>query len=188
MANTNAPLGLRPIRHMTGGSIRANEYSIASAYASNIFYGHPVEMTGTGKNIQIAAAANADNIGVFAGCRYVDSSGDQQFSRYWPASTTATEIVALVYDDPDIVFETQCDTLAEADIGNQMDWNAGTGSTSTGNSGAYADESTKATTGKSLRILGLVPRPDNAYGAYAKAEVVFAEHALKGVVAGVGGV
>jgi hypothetical protein len=33
-----------------------------------------------------------------------------------------------------------------------------------------------------------VNRPDNEYGAYAKIEVVFAEHALKGVVAGVGGI
>jgi hypothetical protein len=173
---------------MTGGEIRSNEYSIASAYAANLFTGDPVEMTGTGKNIQLAAAANADNIGVFAGCRYVNAAGEQKFSRYWPASTVATEIVALVYDDPNIVFEAQCDTLAAADIGNQMDWAAGTGSTSTGTSGAYADESTKATTGASLRIMGLVPRPDNAYGAYAKAEVTFAEHVLKGVVAGVGGI
>ena len=69
-----------------------------------------------------------------------------------------------------------------------MQWAAGTGSTTTGNSGAYASNSTKGTTNGQLRIERLVPRVDNAYGAYAKAEVSWAEHALKGVVAGVGGV
>ena len=147
-----------------------------------------MEMTGTGTNIQVAAAGNVDNIGVFAGVRYVDGQGNQVFSRYWPTGTTATDIVAYVYDDPNIVFEIQADTIAEADIGQLIDWNLGSGSTSTGVSGAYAEESTKGSTGKSLRIVRLVPRVDNAYGAYAKIEVVFAEHAIKGVVSGVGGV
>lgn len=188
MANTNAPFGFRPRRHLTGGNIRQSEYSIASAYNTNIFKGDPVEMTGTGKNVQLAAAANADNIGIFAGVRYVNAQGEQKFSKHWPADQVATEIVAYVYDDPNIVYECQIDTIAEADVGNQVDWNAGTGSTTTGVSGAYADESTKGTTGGALRILGLVQNPRNAYGAYAKIEVAFAEHVLKGVVSGVGGV
>lgn len=188
MANVNSPFGLRPVRHLTGGMIRLSEYSIASGYSTSLFYGDPVEMTGTGQNIALAAPGNADNIGVFGGCRYVDAQGNQVFSKMWPASTTATEIVALVYDDPDIVFECQISTVAAGDVGNLVDWAAGTGSSATGVSGAYADESTKATTDKSLRIMRLVPRVDNAYGAYAKVEVVFIEHALKGVVAGVGGV
>lgn len=189
MANVNSPHGLRPVRHMTGGDVRVNEYSIASAYATNIFFGDPVEMTGTGKNIQLAAAQNVDNIGVFAGCRYVNAQGEQKFSKYWPASTSATEIVAMVYDDPNIVYEIQCDTLAEGDIGQLVDWAAGTGSTTTGVSGAYADLTTgTATTNMSLRLIELKKSPDNAYGAYAKAYVVFAEHVLKGVVAGVGGI
>lgn len=188
MANTNAPFGLRPVGHLSGGDVRLHEYSIATGYASNIFQGDPVEMTGTGKNIQLAAAGNADNLGVFWGCRYVDSGGNQQFSRYWPASTAATDIVALVYDDPNIIYECQIDTIAAADIGNLVDWAAGTGSTSTGVSGAYADESTKATINAALRVLEIVSRPGNAYGAYAKIHVAFAEHVMKGVVAGVGGV
>jgi len=188
MANVNGPFGLRPARHSTGGVIRASEYSIASAYATSIFTGDVVEMTGTGTNIAKAAAENVDNIGVFAGCRYVDSQGKQQFSQYWPASTTASDIVAFVYDDPNIVFEAQCDTLAAADIGALADWNVGTGSTTTGQSGLYVVASSTGTTGKALRLLQAKPSPDNAYGAYAKVEVVFAEHVMKGVVSGVGGI
>lgn len=189
MANTNAPHGLRAVKHMTGGVVRTNEYTIASAYNTNIFYGDQVEMTGTGKNVALAAATNVDNIGMFAGCRYVNAAGEQKFSKYWPADTVATEIVALVYDDPNIVFEAQCDTLAAADIGTLVDWNAGTGSTSTGMSGGYMDVGAgTATTDQTYRLIELKPSPDNAYGAYAKAYVVFAEHVLKGVVAGVGGI
>ena len=189
MANQNTPFGLRPIRHLGGGTIRANEYSIASEYATSIFTGDVVELTGTGKNVAKAAAQNVDNIGVFAGCRYVDSQGNQQFSQYLPASTAATDIVAFVYDDPNIVFEVQGDSVAEGDIGALADWNVGTGSTTTGQSGLYAVvNSATGTTGKSLRIIELINRPDNDYGAYAKIAVAFAEHVALGVVAGVGGV
>ena len=188
MANRDGANGLRPSRHLTGGVVRANEYSIASEYNTNIFTGDVVEMTGTGKNVAVAAGGNVDNVGVFAGCRYVNAQGEQKFSAYWPANTTATDIVALVYDDPNIVFSAQCDTLAEADVGLLTDWDDGAGSVVSGQSGRELAASLGATTGQALRILGLVPSPDNAYGAFAKVEVAFAEHVMKGVVAGVGGI
>jgi len=188
MANVNGPFGLRPMRHQTGGKIGANEYSIASGYATSIYTGDVVERTGTGRNIAQAAAGNGDNIGVFAGCRYVDQHGKQVFSQYWPANQVATEVVAFVYDDPNIVFEAQCDTLAEGDEGALADWVVGTGSIVTGDSGLTVESSSTATTGKSLRIMKLKETPENEYGAYAKAEVMFAEHVLSGSVSGVGGV
>lgn len=189
MANANSPSGLRAVRHIGGGQVRVNNYTIASAYNTDIFHGDVVEMTGTGKNIAKAAATNVDNLGVFKGCRYVNAQGEQVFSKYWPASTVATEVVAEVYDDPNIVFSGQCDTLDEADVGQLVDIHVGTGSATTGVSGLYANVGGgTATTGMSLRILGLVSSPDNAYGAYAKAEFIFAEHVMKGVVSGVGGI
>lgn len=188
MSNTDAKLGFKAVRHLGGGLVRTNAYSIASGYATAIYYGDPVEMTGTGRNIQLAAATNADNIGVFAGVHYKDATGKSVYSKYWPASTTATDVEALVYDDPNTVFEIQGDSVAEGDVGALVDWNAGTGSATTGYSGAYAVVTgATGTADKALRILGLVPRPENAYGAYAKIEVMFAEHSLRGVVAGVGG-
>lgn len=188
MANTNAPNGFRAVGHMTGGCVRVSEYSIESTLAEDIRSGDVVQMTGTGKNIVLSAAGNVDNIGVFSGVRYVDAGGNQIFSNRWPTGTTATDIKAYVYDDPNIIFEAQVDTIAEADIGNLMDLAAGTGSDLTGQSGAYLDESTKATTNATFRVLELKPSPDNAYGAYAKVRCVFAEHVLKGVIAGVGGI
>ncbi|MCB1792545.1 MAG: hypothetical protein KDJ24_19715, partial [Gammaproteobacteria bacterium] len=129
-------------------------------------------------------------IGVFAGCRFIDLEGRVQFKKYWPAAQAiepGTKVEALVYDDPNIIFMAQADTLAEANVGALADWVAGAGNPKSGNSGAQVQGSVTAAIDKSLRILRLLPEVGNEYGAFAKVEVMFAEHALKGVVAGVGG-
>jgi hypothetical protein len=190
MANVNAPCGFRPVRKLGGGEITMNTYSVAATYATAIYDGDPVEMTGTGRQVQLAAADNSDNIGVFKGCSYKTASGEVVFSHHWPGvSDGKTDIKAYVIDDPDVIFEIQADACAESEIGVLADWNAGTGNSSTGMSGAYATVTgVTATTGEPLRVMRLVDRPDNAYGAYAKIEVMFAEHALSRVVGGVGGI
>jgi hypothetical protein len=188
MANENTPFGLRPLRLETGGTPPVEEMSMAADYSTAIYYGYPVQMTGTGTNIAVAEAGNVNNIGVFVGCRYVDSDGKQQFSRYWTGESNCTDIVAYVVRAPQTIYECQCDTLAAADIGNLADWDTPAGSTATGNANMNVVGSSVAGTGKSLKLLRLVPRADNAYGAYAKAEVMFVEHEIQQSVSGVGGV
>jgi len=173
---------------MVGGEIRTNDYSIATNYNVKMHHGDPVILTGTGRNVAIGGAGAEETLGVFAGCSYLDSSGKQKHSPYWTGEITNTNIVAHVYDDPYLVFEVQADTIAEGDVGNQMDLAEGTGNDTSGQSGAYLDESTKGTTGAGFLVLGLVNREGNAYGAYAKVEAVWAENTVKGVVSGVGGV
>lgn len=187
MANTDGAFGLRPLRREGGGPLVLEEMSIGSTLAENIFTGDVLIATGTGTNVSLAVGAVEEIVGVFAGCRYVDSSGNQVFSRYWPTGTTATDIVALVYRDPYIIYEAQCDTLAAADVNLLMDYDDGAGSATTGISGREVVASAGASTGQQLRCLRLSPTPGNAYGAYAKAEFMFAENAIKGVVSGVGG-
>lgn len=179
MANVDNAIGFYPVKHRGGGEIRLGQYTIASEYSAAIGRGDVVELTGTGKNIQVAAAANEDNLGVFWGCKYVDTNGNPVYSEYWPASTATkggVAATALVYDDPGIVFRVQCDTLAAADVGALADYDSGTASSTTRLSGRELVASSTGTTGKAIRILGLSNIPDNAYGAYAKADVVFAEH------------
>lgn len=194
MANVNAKFGLRPVRTLGSDNISQSVYSIATNYTTAIYEGDMVEMTGTGRNISKAAGAegtqNLDNIGVFKGCSYKDSTGSMVFSHYWPGvSDGKTEIKAYVIDDPEVIFEVQGDSVAEADVGTLVDWNNGTGSANTGMSGLYAVVSgATATTGKPLRIMGLAPRENNAYGAYAKIEVMLATHVLGRSVGGVGGI
>lgn len=170
------PNGLVPLRHLTGGTIRASEYTIASGYATSIFSGDPVVTVGTGKTIA-QAAAGGNLLGVFAGVRYTDASGDTQFSPYWPASTTATNIVAYVFDDPDIVYEVQADAaVAAAGLGLCYDIVVGTGSTVTGRSAVELDVGATAANAQ-LRTIGFVDRIDAATAsAYPKLEVVIGEH------------
>ena len=187
MANTDAPKGAVPIKHLDGspwnGSL--NEYLIASAYNTTIYFGDFVKMTATGK-IELAAAGNTI-LGVFQGVNYRNSSGEVVFSKYWPASTVtfnSEDAKALVVDQPDVIFEMQqdsdTDTPSQADIGTNADFIAThTGSTLTGLSKEEVDTSTCTTATANLRILRFVPKPDNAVGAYAKVEVLINEHFYK---------
>lgn len=190
MSNNDAPYGLRPSRKLGGGAVANGSYSIADGYISAIYTGDVVQMTGTGKDIELAPAGATNPIGVFIGCNFIDAEGRVSFKPYWPAAQALeanTSCEALVVDDPNVIFRGQADTVAAADVGSLADWVAGAGNPKTGKSGAEVEGSVTATLGKSLRIYGLLPEIGNEYGAYAEVEVMFAVHALSGVVAGVGG-
>lgn len=179
MANVSGPYGLRPSRHQTGGCNRNSTYTIASAYNTNIFYGDPVKLAGTLNNRAVELAAAGDiACGVFAGCSYVDAQGTPRWSKYWPADTVATDVVAYVYDDPDMLFTIEASTaITAASIGQYADWDDTAGSAATGISGQSLD--TPAATFTGVKLMGVVPSPDNELGQYAKVEVMFAEHEYK---------
>ncbi len=98
MANKDAAFGFRPVRHLTGGDLQANEYTIAANYNTDIFHGQCVKAVTAG-GIEAAAAGNVI-LGVFGGCFFTDpTTSKPTFSNNYPASTNASDIVALVYDD-----------------------------------------------------------------------------------------
>tara|TARA_Y100001972_G_scaffold118255_1_gene158159 strand:+ start:123 stop:386 length:264 start_codon:yes stop_codon:yes gene_type:complete len=78
MANANQPQGFVPLRHLTGGIIRANEYLIENGQAQNFFSGDIVDL---GSDGFLDSFANSDKaIGVFYGVEYVDeTTGDVKF-------------------------------------------------------------------------------------------------------------
>lgn len=174
MANINAPYGFRPVRHLLGADIRTESFTIASAYGTSIGIGDVVEHVSDG-TIGAAAAGNTDNIGIFAGCQYTDANGHPQWG-HWPASTTATGIIAQVWCDPFIIFRAMISTVAAGDIFAGADHVTGTVNTTSHQSAAYLG--TIATSGKSFRILKIVESPGNAAGSYAEVEVQLAEHAF----------
>jgi hypothetical protein len=178
MANADAAFGFIPVRHMSGYAPRANKYTITSGLAENIFNGDAVILAADG-TLQPAGATEVNIIGVFAGCSYTASDGSYVYSEYWPSGTTATDIIAYVYDDPYIVFKAQsAGTPAQTNIGNCADIVAGAGSTLTGQSG-FEISGTMAAGTASCKILGLYEKPDNAFGANAIMEVLINEHLLK---------
>lgn len=187
MANPNAPFGLRAVRHLFGGVMRPNEYTIADQYGTALYEGDPVVCTGTGRNLAIGTAASSGVIsGVFSGCEYVDTLGDTKFSKFWPAAQvtkTGSVIKAFVYDDPHILFEVQFATLAAADIRQLANLVSGVGNAQTGLSGWTA--AAPVTTENQLKIYSLsnCVNPGglaNAYGAFAVAQVLVAFHELAG--------
>lgn len=179
MPNSNAPFGFRPIRHLTGGAIRASKRRIASGYATAIYSGDPVKLAADG-TIQRAAAGDR-LLGIFGGASWIDTDGTVQFSPYWPASRATLNSVAaeaMVYDDPNLVFEVQSGgTPALTDVGLLADHVAGTGSAATGRSGDYLNSS-MATSAAGFRVLDFTADPKNEVGQYARLEVQIFEHEL----------
>ena len=179
MANADAAFGFVPVRHMSGYAPRANKYTITSGLAENIFNGDAVILAADG-TLQPAGATETNVVGVFAGCSYTASDGSYVYSEYWPSGTTATDIIAFVYDDPYIVFKVQsAGTPAQTNIGNCADIVAGAGSTLTGQSG-FEISGTMAAGAAQTKIIALYDAPENAFGANAVMEVLINEHLRKG--------
>ena len=178
MANVNSPYGLIPLRHMSGNAPRANKYTITSGLAENIFTGDLCILTADGV-ITPHTATEVNNIGVFGGVSYTASDGSYVYSQYWPSGTVATDIIAYVYDDPYIVYRIQsAGTPAQTNIGNCADVVAGTGSTTTGQSG-FSLNGTMSNGTATCKIIGLWDDPSNSFAEFAQLEVLINEHVLK---------
>lgn len=177
MSTTSQPFGLRPA-FSPSGVVRPTAYSIVTGYAANILQNQPVKI-GTDGTVQ-AAAIGDRLIGTFQGVEFTDSDGRRRVSNKWTASTAATDIVAYVTLDPTIVYEIQANgSIAVTDIGKQADFTTITaGSTVTGLSALMLDTATLTDSGNaSLRIIGLSPGPDNAFGDnFTIVEVQVSEH------------
>lgn len=175
MSSTSAPFGLRPAYHPSG-VVRPTAYTILTGYTSNILQNQPVRIASDG-SIE-AAAIGSRFIGVFQGVEYTDTNGRRQVSNKWVASLAATEIVAYVTLDPNIIYEIQSNAaLNLTDIGKQYDYTAITaGSTTTGLSQLMLDVASSAANA-SLRVIGLGNAPDNAWGdTYVIVQVEISEH------------
>ena len=184
MANADAAFGFVPVRHMSGNAPRANKYTITSTLAENIFTGDLCIITSAGV-ITPHTATEVNNIGVFAGVSYTASDGSYVYSEYWPSGTTATNIIAYVYDDPYTVFKAQsAGSPAQTNIGNCCDVVAGAGSTTTGQSG-FELSGTMSNSIATCKIIALYDSPENAFGANAVMEVTINEHLLGTNVAGI---
>ena len=196
MSSTSAPFGFRPSFH-NSGQMRPKAYTIASTYAANIFQGDPVKLTDAGV-IQLGSsdgtrAGTTDGItllGIFAGCQYLDASGKPTISPFWPTGTTANEIVAWVYDDPETLFDVQYanpgtpgTTTVQTAVGEECDWTVASpgGSTRTGLSNTQLSV-IQATSGQ-FQITGFAYNiNDSLTDAYVVATVRINEHHYKAPV------
>lgn len=162
MASTATPYGLRPVNILGGqansGSIR--KIKIASGYATSIFQGDLVDLAVTGTVQKITTTNTATPVGVFIGCEYTDTDMGFITKNMWTASTTASDALAYVVDDPDMLFEVQADgSLSQNAIGSNFSVVQGSGDTTTGVSGVALDASTiESTATLPLRVVDYVDK------------------------------
>jgi hypothetical protein len=178
MANKDAAFGMKPVRMIggapyTGGQSR---YRIAANYGTSIFQGDMVAQV-TGGTVEVHAdGGTVPVVGVFNGCQYTDpTSGEQVFSNYYPASTNASDIIAFIIDDPDVVYEVQADdTFPVTDLFGNFDIvYTSAGSTSTGISGAELDVTTGATaTTLPIKAIDISEDPNNSDTGSANTNVL----------------
>lgn len=188
MPSTASPFGLRPVKHGRGGTIRPYARTIAAAYGTALYAGAPVKLNTSG-TIELAAAGNDEFIlGVFSGVEYTEATGHRKVTNVWPgAQTGATDIIAYVVEDPDVIYEIQSDeAIAITNIGHQANLvNPGNGSTVTGLSTAALDGSTAAAANRQLSILDIAPGVDNEAGdAFTNVLVTIAQHQFRSRPAG----
>ena len=192
----SGPYGLKPV-NLIGGRVFAGStrmFPIVNGYSTSLFNGDVVAL-GTSANIGAlvsstlaynGASAVNGTIGVFAGCEYSTTGGPiygKNRYQFWQASTTATDAIGYVVDDPQAVFQTvvlsnpagtggstTIQYINPAFIGSNAYYigaaAGNTGSTTTGDSLAgvavsAAATSTSAitplTTSAPFRIVGVVP-------------------------------
>ena len=170
MATTAAPYGARPINTTSAsGSYtgKVQHIKIASAYDTAIFYGDFVKLVTAGTVEKDAGTAALTSIGIFMGCKYTDSTSKQMtFNQQWPADMAASDAVAYVVTDPEVLFRMQSDeTVAQAALGANASVVQTAGSTSIGNSKCAFDGSTVATTNTfPVKVVDFVDGPTSSVG------------------------
>ncbi len=115
----------------------------------------------------VQAAATDPIFGVVMGFNQVIPSGMDLGRRHRPASTSMYCFVKPAH--PLDIYRIQCDddteTIAVSDIGSNADIVVGAGSTVTGLSGMELNsDTTAATAGLQLKLIGFVDRPSNQVG------------------------
>ena len=170
MSSSATPYGARPIGSLSvSGSFsgKVRHYSIASGYATSIFYGDFVKLVAAGGVEKDTGTTACTPVGIFLGVSYTDPNTSQKtFSQMWTASVVASDATAYVIDDPDVLFEMQADgTAAQTVIGNNAAVALTAGSTSIGTSKNVVDISTIAVTATlPIRIVDISSKSGNAAG------------------------
>ena len=164
------PYGFRPVNRIDGlpyaGAFR--QLPIASNYNTAIYYGDPVAIVTGGtiakSSTSGSAITSAVIAGIFVGVQYVNAQGQTVQAQYYPG-TTVTNAVAYFVDDPMAAYKVAVGyangvvtTVQQNAVGTNMSYYAGTGSTITGDSGAWVTAASGANTATlPWRVISVVP-------------------------------
>jgi len=172
MATVAAPYGAEPVGTLSASgsySGKIRHMPIATTYNTAIFYGDYVKLVaaGTVEKASFTTTVAAGICGVFVGCAYTDpTTGQMTFAQQWPASNAATDAVAYVNDDPQLLCKMQADeAIAQTGLGNNVAAIMTAGSTAIGRSkNALDGDSINTTNTLPLRIIDFVDGPTSAVG------------------------
>lgn len=154
MANTNAPFGFTPVRRLDGAAWSANitQRMIKATNTNKFFQGDVVSnLTGGSRGYIDVTAPGAQAIaGIFVGCYYLSNAFSRRtYTNQFPGGDTSQDVIALIIDDPLVVFRVQVKAgpLTFTAIGQNANFSQATaGNTFTGLSGNTLDDGTVATT------------------------------------------
>lgn len=175
----SAPYGLKPV-NLIGGQVFAGatrNIPIASGYATAIFNGDIVKLSSDGVIVKDTGTTTATPVGVFVGCSYTDPVLKYKlFSQQFPAGTVASDIEAIVVDDPDTLFKvavvsgtTVIAGVGQTVVGNNMALVQNAGDTNTGDSKVAVLSSSAATTNTlPVRVIAGVPETVDASGNFTE--------------------
>ena len=207
MANTSKINGFRPVKHVTGAPYngQANIYGVASSDSTALFVGDVVKLAADGNaaGIQYVTAHAAGTagtgqpaLGVVVGI--INTKLDPVDGRMSAGSISldtpvyrpgSVEQYVLVADSPDLIYEVEATaagsaySFAVADVGQNANIFAGSGSTTTGNSAHSLNMSDKGTAATlPFKIVGVSKKIDNEVtGNYTKVLVQINNHQYKSV-------
>jgi hypothetical protein len=177
MANVSEKYGLRPVRKLDGSPFinAQNRYRIASNYGTAIFQGDLVIAVNDGTIARHTANNASPVIGVFNGVFYTDPTTQKPtFKNYYPGSIVASDIIANVIDDPNVVYKVDSDgAFAVADIFKNFSVTNVTGNTQTGISKVQLDYSVSGTTGTFvIQAIDISQDPDNDEAGAANGDIL----------------
>lgn len=207
MANTSKINGFRPVKHVTGAPYngQANIYGVASGDSTALFVGDVVKLAADGNAAGIqyvtahaagVAGTGQPALGVVVGV--INTKLDPVDGRMSAGSISldtpvyrpgSVEQYVLVADAPDLIYEVEATaagsaySFAVADIGQNANIFAGSGSTTTGNSAHSLNMSDKGTAATlPFKIVGVSKKIDNEVtGNYTKVLVQINNHQFKSV-------
>ena len=178
MANVAEKYGLRPVRKLDGSPFinAQNRYRIAANYGTPIYQGDLV-IPVTGGGIQRAVANTSEMVvGVFNGVFYTDPTTQKPtWKNYYPGTVNASDIVATIIDDPNVVYSIDSDgAFAVADIFKNFAITTATGNTLSGISEVQLDYSVSGltTSGTVLQAIDVSQDTQNSTAGSTNVDVL----------------
>jgi hypothetical protein len=166
----SAPYGFKPINSVDGKPYAGATRQYAIDTAANVFYGDLVKIV-AGEVLPFVPGTDENPAGVFVGAQYTNSMGQTIQGQYYPAG--AADGIAYVVVDPQAAYQVAVtsngtavvSTTTIAAIGSNMEVFAGTGNTTTGDSGMSIDAGSEAVTSTlPVRVVDVVPATKTSTG------------------------